>query len=181
MRQFPAGLSSNDLRVIVTLDRAYEDQEPDMDNVADSVTLEPLHRYKAHWHIFMPTVIIAVLYMIGWIALYMMGLSGGGLARLFIIVLAIGVPILFAHAFLRYQTIAIEIFEEHLLYHTGWPKSEPVNLPFGMIKSARATRGLSGRLFGGGTVVLKLLAGEEIGVADVEKPELVVERLMAVK
>lgn len=152
-----------------------------MENDAQNLSLEPLHRYKAHWHIFMPTVIIAVLYLVGWSVLYFLGLSGGGLARLFVIVLAIGVPILFTHAFLRYQTIAIEIFENTLQYHTGWPRSEPVSLPYGMIKSARATRGLSGRLFGGGTVVLKLLAGEEIGVADVETPEVVVERLMSLK
>lgn len=144
-------------------------------------TQEPIHRYKAHWHIFMPTAIIAVLYIIGWVTLYFLGLAGGGLARLFIVVLAVGVPILFAHAFLRYQTIAIEIYENHLQYHTGWPKAEPVRLPYGMIKNARSTRGLSGRLFGGGTVVLRLIAGEAIGVADVEKPETVVEKITAMR
>lgn len=149
--------------------------------MSDAENQEPIHRYKAHWHIFMPTVIIAVLYIFGWVTLYFMGLSGGGLARLFIVVLAVGVPILFAHAFLRYQTIAIEIYESHLQYHTGWPKAEPVRLPYGMIKNARSTRGLSGRLFGGGTVVLRLIAGEAIGVADVEKPELVVEKIATMR
>ena len=150
------------------------------DQMNDNI-LDPNHRYKAHWHIFMPTIIIAVLYLIGWAVLYFMGLSGGGLARLFIVVLAVGVPILFAHAFLRYQTISIEIFDHHLLYHTGWPKSEPVSLPYDMITGVRFTRGLSGRLFGGGTVVLKLIAGEAIGVADVSAPIDAVKQIKAMK
>ncbi len=152
-----------------------------MSDQPDTEQYEPLFRYKAHWHIFVPTVIIAILYIAGWIVLYFMGLAGSGLARLFIVVLAIGVPILFVHAFLRYQTIAIEIYDNHLQYHTGWPRAEPVRLPYGMIKNARSTRGLSGRLFGGGTVVLKLLAGEEIGIADVEAPDRAVKNLMARK
>ena len=103
--------------------------------------------------------------------MYFMGMAGGGLARLFIVVLAVGVPILFAHAFLRYQTITIELFEDYLQYHTGWPKSEPVKLPYGMVRNARYTRGLSGRLFGGGTVVLRLIGGGVVGIADVESPK----------
>ncbi len=130
-----------------------------------------LEAYKAHWHIFVPTIIIAIFYIIGWLVMYFMGMAGGGLARLFIVVLAVGVPILFAHAFLRYQTITIELFEDYLQYHTGWPKSEPVKLPYGMVRNARYTRGLSGRLFGGGTVVLRLIGGGVVGIADVESPK----------
>jgi membrane protein YdbS with pleckstrin-like domain len=131
---------------------------------------EPLQKYRAHWHIFVPTAIIWLLYMVGWITLYFLDMSGGSLARLFIVVLAVGVPLLFAHAFLRYQTISIEIYETHLQYHTGWPRAEPVMLPYGLISKINYSRGLSGRMFGGGTVILKLLAGEAIGIADVEKP-----------
>ncbi len=139
---------------------------------------EALHSYRAHWHIFVPTVVISVLYLVGWVILYFMELSGGNLARLFIVVLAVGVPLLFANAFLRYQTIAIELFESHLKYHTGWPKAEPVVLPYAIVDNVRYSRGLSGRLFGGGTVIVQLLAGEAIGIADVEKPEDAAEKIV---
>ncbi|MCF6322543.1 MAG: PH domain-containing protein [Rhizobiaceae bacterium] len=142
-----------------------------VEGVAVSGERQALHSFRAHWHIFVPTAVISVLYISGWLVLYFMGLSGGNLARLFIVVLAIGVPLLFANAFLRYQTIAIDLFEKHLRYHTGWPKAEPVVLPYAIIDNVRYSRGLSGRLFGGGTVILQLVAGEAIGVADVEKPE----------
>ena len=136
-----------------------------------------LETFKAHWHIFVPTIIIAILYIIGWLVMFFLGMAGGGLARLFIVVLAIGVPILFAHAFLRYQTITIELFEDYLQYHTGWPRSEPVKLPYGMINAAKSTRGLSGRLFGGGTVVLGLIGGGVVGIADVETPRQITAQI----
>ncbi len=140
---------------------------------------QPIQTYKAHWHIFVPTVVICILYILGWITLYFLGKSGGSLARLFIVVLAVGVPLLFAHAFLRYQTISIEIFEKQLRYHTGWPKADPVVVPYGLIEKVQHSRGLSGRLFGGGTVILQLVAGEAVGVADVEKPIEAQEKIAA--
>ncbi len=136
----------------------------------EEVEQTALHSYRAHWHIFVPTIVICILYIAGWVTLYLMDKSQGDLARLFIVVLAVGVPLLFAHAFLRYQTISIKIFETHLQYHTGWPRAEPVRLPYGLIDKIKYTRGLSGRVFGGGTVILQLVAGEAIGIADVEKP-----------
>ena len=144
--------------------------EPIGESVLGKSAQQVLHRYRAHWHIFVPTIIICILYISGWVTLYVMGKSGGDLARLFIVVLAVGVPLLLAHAFLRYQTISIVIFDSHMQYHTGWPKAEPVKLPYAVIDKIKYTRGLSGRIFGGGTVILQLVAGEAIGIADVEKP-----------
>ena len=141
--------------------------------------LMPVASFKAHWHIFVPTIVICVLYISGWIILYFMGKSEGSLARLFIVVLAVGVPILFAHAFLRYQTISIEVLKTHLQYHPGWPRAEPVILPYALIDKIDFSRGLSGRMFGGGTVILQLVAGEAVGIADVEDPALAVAEISA--
>jgi membrane protein YdbS with pleckstrin-like domain len=153
-----------------------DDLFPDLDFTAGqssilSKTIEPQprHVYKAHWQIFVPTFIVCFLYVAGWVILYLLGESGDSLARLFIVVLAVGVPILFAYAFLRYQTISIEIFEKYLRYHTGWPKADPVVIPYALIKKVIFSKGLSGRVFGGGTVTLQLEAGVVIGIADVEK------------
>ncbi len=141
----------------------------------------PIVCYKAHWHIFVPTFVIFAMYVIGWVVLYFSGMAGGAIARLFVVVLSVGVPLLFVHAFLRYQTISICIFEKYVQYHMGWPKSEPIDMPYGLIKNVRHTRGLSGRLFGGGTVVISPLAGEAIGVADVADPIDVVAKIIEQK
>lgn len=164
-------LPADDLAADLTADLAdAPDDVPIGESVLGKNTQHVLHRYRAHWHIFVPTIVICILYISGWVTLYVMDKSGGDLARLFIVVLAVGVPLLLAHAFLRYQTISLEIFDSHLQYHTGWPKAEPVKLPFTVIDKIDYTRGLSGRIFGGGTVILQLVAGEAIGIADVEKP-----------
>ena len=75
----------------------------------------------------------------------------------------------FAYAFLRYQTISIEIFEQYLRYRGGWPKVDPVVIPYALIKKVNFSKGLSGRLFGGGTIMLQLESGADIRIADVEK------------
>lgn len=160
----------------VKAEGSADDLPPNLDftvgqNSILSKTIEPQPRYiyKAHWQIFVPTFIICFLYVAGWVILYLLGESGDSLARLFIVVLAVGVPILFAYAFLRYQTISIEIFEKHLRYHTGWPKADPVVIPCAQIKKVNYTRGILGRLFGGGTVILQLEAGVVIRISDVKK------------
>ncbi|MCP4184936.1 MAG: PH domain-containing protein [Hyphomicrobiales bacterium] len=137
--------------------------------LSKTIELQPMHIYKAHWQIFAPTFVICFLYLAGWVILFILGKSGDSLARLFIVVLAVGVPILFAYAFLRYQTISIEIFDKYLRYHSGWPKADPVVIPYALIKNADFSKNLTGRLFGGGTVTLQLDPEKFISIADVEK------------
>lgn len=129
----------------------------------------PLH--VAHWHIFAPTCAIALLYSVAWIVLALLGKSDTGLARLFIVVMAVGVPLLAAHAFIRYQTIRLQISKDGVLCHPGWPKELPINIPLQMISSVRIRRGLSDRLFGGGTVIIELVTGGQIAIADLSDPE----------
>ena len=126
--------------------------------------------FVAHWHIFLPTLVIGVLYSAAWLILAAIGKSDTALARLFIVVMAVGVPFLAAHAFLRFQTIRLQVNNGRVLCHPGWPKDLPIDVPVEVIKKVRVRRGLSGRLFGGGTVVISLLAGDEVVVADLAKP-----------
>ena len=157
-----------------------------MDETNPAMTLEPdevhiLERaearntgvplFTAHWHIFMPTLVIAVLYSAAWVFLAAMGKSDSGLARLFIVVMAIGVPLLAAHAFLRFQTIRLQVSDGHVFCHPGWPKELPIDVPLGVIRDVKVRRGLSGRLFGGGTVVLDLVTEGTVVVADLSEPE----------
>ena len=157
-----------------------------MDETNPTMTLEPdevqiLERaeakntgvplFAAHWHIFVPTVVITVLYSCAWLLLAAMGKSDTGLARLFIVVMAIGVPLLAAHAFLRYQTIRLQVSDGHVFCHPGWPKELPIDVPLYVINQVRVRKGLSGRMFGGGTVILELITEGNVVVADLAEPE----------
>ena len=42
----------------------------------------------------------------------------------------IGVPLLAAHAFLRFQTIRMQVSDGHVFCHPGWPKELPIDVTF---------------------------------------------------
>lgn len=127
--------------------------------------------YRARWQLFMPTVAIAVLYSALWLYLDISGRGGFALTRLVVIVMAVGVPLLAAHAFLRYETIRLQILDQVVRYHPGWPRDLPVDMPYELIERVGVKRGLSGVIFGGGTLVMFLTTGEKAAVADLAEPE----------
>ena len=127
--------------------------------------------FAAHWHLYIPTIIIAALYSLIWLMLFLTGNAGTDLARLFVVVMTVGVPLLAAHAFLRYQTIRIQVNEDNVICHPGWPRDLPSELPAQIIESVQVKRGLSGNLFGGGTVIFKLVTGDRMAIADVGDPD----------
>jgi len=127
--------------------------------------------HAAHWHLFIPTIIIAALYFSGWLVLILLGRIDTSLAKLFVIVLALGVPLLTIHAFLRFNTTRVQTCDAFVRYHPGWPKRFLVDLPFALIDHVSVKRGLSGRIFGGGTLVIHLTIGEKIFVPDLSEPD----------
>lgn len=127
--------------------------------------------FFAHWHIFAPTVIIFVGYALLWFFLSSTGKSDTNLARLFIVVMSVFVPLLAAHAFLRFQTIRLQINPNALACHTGWPMDLPVEVPLAMIENVTIKRGLAGRLFGGGTIILQLPANNTFVITDLAEPD----------
>ena len=127
--------------------------------------------YGAHWQIFMPTLVVSVLYVSGWFLLLVLGRSDGALAKMFILVLAVGVPFLAIQAFLRFNTTRIQVCETHIRYHPGWPKRFLVELPFELVERVWVKRGLSGWLYGGGTLIMKLTTGDKVVVPDLGDPE----------
>ena len=129
------------------------------------------HVYRARWQLFLPTVAIAVLYLIAWLVMLATGRGDGALARIFVIVLAVGVPLIAAHSFLRFQTIRVQMLSDAVRYHPGWPKDLPVDMPLDLVARAEVRRGLAGRLFGGGTLVMVLTTGERVAIADLADPE----------
>lgn len=133
--------------------------------------------HSAHWHIFVPTIVIAILYFCGLVMLWILGKADGALARLFIIVLTVAVPLLIIHALLRYNTSSVQLAEECVRYHRGWPARVPVEMPYIMLESVSIKRGLSGLMFGGGTLVMKLKTGDKVSVPDLKHPKQVQELL----
>jgi len=127
--------------------------------------------FTAHWHLFIPTIVIAMIYSVAWLVLVALGRIDTAIARLFVIVMAIGVPLLIAHAFLRYQTIRLQINEAGVLCHPGWPKEMLIEIDAGLIEKVVVKRGLAGRLFGGGTLVLHLATGSKVVIADLGDPD----------
>ncbi|MBZ0216349.1 MAG: hypothetical protein K8F25_07350, partial [Fimbriimonadaceae bacterium] len=86
---------------------------PDEEDVGDDVladeldgefdeTVHPLVETRAHWSLFLPSVVVALIYGLAWLMLAMVGQGGGGLAKIMFLVLVIAPPVLLAHAFLRY-------------------------------------------------------------------------------
>ncbi len=134
--------------------------------------------FSAHWHIFAPTFIILVGYSFSWLLLAIADMSNSNLARLFIVVMSVCVPLLAAHAFLRYQTIRVQVNDDCLFCHAGWPKDLPVEVPIAMIDKIIVKRGLSGRLFGGGTLVLYLAVENKIVIVDLAEPDAAKQAIM---
>ena len=131
--------------------------------------------FKPHWQIFVPTIIVLAGYGLSLIYLWMTGRTDTAIFRLFAIVAAIGVPLLAAHAFLRYETVRVQLKKNSLCYHPGWPKDRMLEIPHELIEAIRVKRGLAGRLFGGGTIVIRTSTGGKIAIADLRHPNAIVE------
>jgi membrane protein YdbS with pleckstrin-like domain len=134
------------------------------------IALETQAVHRPGWQVFLPTLVIGVLYLLAWLWLSATGRAGGGLAKLVLLVLAIGVPLLAAHAMLRFQTIRLQARETALLYHPGWPRDMPVELPYALVERVALRRGLAGLAFGGGTLVAELTTGGRTAIADLGNP-----------
>ncbi len=137
----------------------------------DSFEAEAGAVHRARWQLFLPTLVITALYAAAWLYLAQTGRSGGGLAKLVLLVIAVGVPLLTAHAFLRHQTIRVQARGDALRYHPGWPRDLPVDLPYALIERIWVKRGIAGRLFGGGTLVIELTTGARVAIADLSDPD----------
>ncbi len=127
--------------------------------------------WRSAWQIFLPTLAIALLYFGVWGYFHIVGKAEASLARLSLLVLGVGVPLLAVHAFLRYQTIRVQVVDNAVRYHPGWPRDMPVDMPLELIDRVKVRRGVSGRLFGLGTLVLWLTSGQKVAVTDLRWPE----------
>lgn len=151
---------------------------PSVSEVEDSLPLELAeagsHVHKPDWRIFLPTAVILTLYGAGAAMMWRAGWDGSELFRLFVIVLALGVPLIAAHAFLRYETARVQVLPDRIRYHPGWPKDVPLDIPRELILRLAVKRGFAGLVFGGGTLVIETTAGTRVAIADLADPQKVV-------
>jgi membrane protein YdbS with pleckstrin-like domain len=127
--------------------------------------------------IFAPTAVILLFYATAWVALGMVGKSDSGIARLSLLVVTIAVPLLALHAFLRLQTIRLQVAGDVVRYHPGWPKDASVVMPVALIERVAIRRGLAGRMLRAGTLSMQLTTGQRISVADLADPERAAEAI----
>jgi len=155
---------------------------PPLQEVEDHVELELAPQdgvsvFRPHWQIFIPTVIVLIGYGLSLLYLWATGRSDTALFRLCAIIAAVGVPLLAAHAFLRFETVRVQLKDASLCYHPGWPKDRMLEIPHELIETIRVKRGLAGRLFGGGTLVIDTSTGGKIAVADLRDPDAIIQQL----
>ena len=127
--------------------------------------------------LFLPVAIIAAGYasMLTW--LFITGNAASGIARLCMVVLSAGIPFLIAHAVLRYFTIQIRPQPHALLLHTGFPRSEPFEVPYPLVEKISLRRGIGSRITDSGTLVFRLAGGQKISVCDLDNPQSALDEI----
>lgn len=123
--------------------------------------------------LFLPVGVIAAGYAMLLIWLLLTGSAGSGIARLCIVVLSVGIPLLIAHALLRYFTTQIRPQKHAVLLHLGFPRSEPVEVAYPLIREIHVKRGIGGRIADSGTLLFRLADGRRIAVCDLAQPQIV--------
>lgn len=121
--------------------------------------------------IFLPTLLIVSGYAAAFALLWVFGRGDGALARLCLLVLAIGGPFLVAHAVLRRFTVRVDVMPHAVYAHSGFPRNAPDEIPYALIRRLTLRRGPVGRLTGSGTLVFEIAGGTSIAVADLARPE----------
>jgi hypothetical protein len=137
-------------------------------------------RFRAHWSVFAPTVLVGLIYGGLWVWLTVSGGGNGALARIAMLVLVIGVPILFVHAGLRFVTTRLRVGGTAVILRLGWPRRAPRRLRLRDIAGVAVKRGVIGRIVDTGTIILTRRNGERIVVPDIAGPDRVAEAMFSI-
>lgn len=143
------------------------------DQILTEEEIHPLVDARAHWSLFVPAIVIAVLYGLVWLAMELGGRGDGALAKLVFIVFIVAPPLLFVFAFLRYFSTGVGVTESGVLVARGWPHREGEVIPLDDIVAVDAQQSWVSRRLGSGTVRLLLRDGELIRVQDIADPQVI--------
>ncbi len=115
--------------------------------------------------LFLPTIVIAALYGGALLLLMHTGQLETALARLLILLVTLGVPLIAAHAFLRFVTIRLQPMVHAVFLNRGFPAAQSAEIPYERIASMEIKRGLIGMLTGSGSLILVLHDGKRLTAA----------------
>ncbi|MGV8998559.1 MAG: PH domain-containing protein [Parvibaculaceae bacterium] len=131
----------------------------------------PLPRVaRAHWTIYLPSVLVALVWAGVWLWAAERGLAG--LKSLALAVLAIGVPVLLFFAAVRAHILTASVRGDGVLtLRSGFLRPREVSIGLLEIVSVRVRRSPVQRLLGGGALDVKTMSGERIIVNDLDMPQ----------
>ena len=134
-------------------------------------------RHKAHWTIFLPAILIALLYGGSWLSLLAAGKGDTALARIALLVLMMVVPVLLVRAYLRFQSFGLLIGRQALTYRRGWVRPRWHRIQMESLASVRAVQTPFSKLFGGGALEFTGIDGRKFRFYDVKAPEQVARQI----
>lgn len=105
--------------------------------------------------LFLPGLVVAFGYATLWAVLYFNGRGGGALARVCLLVVILGVPVLIAYAGLRLSTTRLTLRGAHLEAHAGFPARDPVIVAYPAVTGVSLRHGLSGWITGAASLVIE--------------------------
>lgn len=136
-----------------------------------SGTQDGLARHEAHWTLFLPAIIVALLYGGLWVSLLAAGKGDTALARVLLLVLLMVVPVLLVRAYLRFQSFGLLIGRQALTYRRGWVRPRWHRIQMDSLASVRAVLNPLNRLFGGGALEFTGVDGRKFRFYDLKAPE----------
>lgn len=128
-------------------------------------------RFKAHWTIFLPAIVVGLLYGGLWVFLLVVGKGDTALARILLLVLVLAVPVLLVRAYLRFASFGLLIGRRALSYRRGWIRPGWHRLQLNSLTGVRASMNPLGRALGGGALIFTRLDGGDVSLYDVESPQ----------
>lgn len=127
--------------------------------------------YRADWSIYLPAILVILLYGALWVLMLFLGKGDTALARILLLVLVLGVPLLLVRAFLRYMSFELRIFRRRLLYRRGWIRPRWRRVALEDVTGVRVAYGPAGRLPGSGALIMTFHAGPPLRLMDIADPE----------
>jgi hypothetical protein len=127
--------------------------------------------FKAHWTLFLPALVVALLYGGLWVFLLVTGKGDTALARIMLLVLMLIVPVLLVRAYLRFASFGLLIRQQAVIYRRGWLRPRWRRVKLESLSGVRPVLSPLGGVFGGGALVLTRLDGGDIRLYDVDGPE----------
>ena len=130
---------------------------------------------RAHWTIYLPTLVVALVWagIYGWAHWHDPVLNG--LASVALFVEALGVPLLLLSAVLRARVLIVELRKDgrQLYMRTGVLRARDVAIGLSEIAHVRVRHSIPQRLWGGGALDITTLSGDRLLVTDLDDPEKV--------